>query len=39
MQVTMQDVALILRADRLHQCKTCQRILYVPNPGDWITAD
>jgi predicted nucleic acid-binding Zn-ribbon protein len=32
MQVTTQEIALILKAERLRQCKTCQRILYVPNP-------
>ena len=37
MTVTTQDVALILKGNKLQQCKTCQRILYVPNPGDWIT--
>ena len=37
MQVTMQDVALILKGGKLRQCKTCQRILYVPNPADWIS--
>ncbi len=36
MTVTMQDVALILKGNKLQQCKTCQRILYVPNPQDWI---
>jgi predicted nucleic acid-binding Zn-ribbon protein len=37
MTVTTQDVAQILRGHKLQQCKTCQRILYVPNPQDWIT--
>jgi uncharacterized protein len=38
MTVTMQDATLILRGDRLHQCKTCQRILYIRNPADYIGA-
>ncbi len=38
MTVTTQDVSLILKGNKLQQCKTCQRILYIPNPGDYINA-
>ena len=36
MNVTMHDVTLILRSDEVRTCKSCQRILYVANPGDFL---
>ena len=38
MQVTTQDITRIIKGGKMHQCKTCQRILYVPNPGDLMSS-